>query len=301
MNPFKLLLFLLFIFSSALNAQENWGGKIGINFQFGTHIQRLGLMYQVYYYNNTGQVSQGIYVHYNFKNLGPKGGYAEAKFHLGAHVHWGKSTYKKYQFNELSNLSPHDYKAGYSFYVYLDGKELSQTTGNLQLGLKEFEIAVDNDAFGTNPYADKFRTGAFYISYQVDSLLLSIQSTLWTGLSFDAPKFKDKSYPAKKGYRDPSNVKYGEYSHGIFAIRADYYYIYAQTVRAEVGVDAERVRNFFQNKVIHNALPDRWVGYENPHYPMLQENGKPFLFKEGEKIKRTRAYLQLGNNQTAFY
>ena len=99
----KYIIFLLFCYSMSLKAQENYGGKVGLNFQFGSHIQRLGLMYQLYYFNNMGQVSQGVYLHYNFRNFGPRGGYLEAKFHIGVQGHWGKSSYKKYQFNELSN------------------------------------------------------------------------------------------------------------------------------------------------------------------------------------------------------
>ncbi len=49
------------------------------------------------------------------------------------------------------------------------------------------------------------------------------------------------------------------------------------------------------------VFPKKWNKSENPHYPMLKDDGTPYLFRKGEKVKKTKFYFQLGMNQPIFY
>ena len=104
------------------------------------------------------------------------------------------------------------------------------------------------------------------------------------------------------GYKDLTHAKYGKLSHGILAARADYYWKHGQVVRMESGVDAEQIRHLFQNKLVHDFLvPAKLVKHKNPHYPMLQSDGSPYLFKKGQHVRPAKFYFQAGLNQMMFY
>jgi hypothetical protein len=285
-------------------SDDGFGGKFGISLQFGTHIQRLGLMYQFYYFNSFVQISQGTSFHYNWKSLGPRKRGLEMQALLGLQFYWGeKSDRKKYLLNEYSLMAADKFSGGIMWRYYLDQVESSQSTGGLHFNLQQFGIIFENDLFGgTDGFQDKFRTGAMGITYQVDSLQLILQTTHWTGKAFDGPKVYDSLYPGKYGYRDLSNVKYGKYSHGILSLGINYFWKYNQTFRFESGIDAEQVRHALQNKLIHDfpLLPHQGK-YENMHYPMLQPDGTPYTFREGQSIRKPRFYLQAGANPFMFY
>ena len=169
----KISLLIVCVLSTViLHAQtEEWGGKLGLSIQLGTHIDRIGVMYQLYYFKNHVQISQGADLRFNVKNLGPKGAYPEFKIQLGFQGHWLNGTEKKYLINEFSNLSSFRNSLGYSFYVYLDTKGMSQTAGAIHGQFDDFVFALDNDALGLNQIDDKYRTGGFYLGYQLDSSL----------------------------------------------------------------------------------------------------------------------------------
>ena len=292
---------ILSLFCSSVKGQEGYGGKIGVNIQFGTHIQRVGVMYQLYYYTNHVQFSNGLYAHFNIKNLGPTSPHAEVQMNFGVQGQWLKTEKEKYLVNETSNLSPFLNSMGYCFYWFVAGNQTSQTTGAIYGAFDAYHFAVNNDAFGLNQVDDKFRTGGFFLGYQVDSVILGLQNTLWTGKSADAPRINDDQYPGKHGYRDVRQSKHGKLSHGILAFRIDYKWQYEQVVRGELGIDSERIRHFIQNKFIHDGLSGTLVKSENPHYPMLQQDGSPYLFKENEKVRSTKPFLQIGLNQPMLY
>ncbi|MEQ9064766.1 MAG: polymorphic toxin type 23 domain-containing protein [Vicingaceae bacterium] len=284
-----------------VHAQFDNGGKIGIDISLGTHIQRIGLMIGLYGYNNFMEVNSALHVHYNFRNLGPRGQHMEAIGILGIQGHWGRARRKKFFFNEYSNMSPFLNSSGYTFYLFLSGNKTSQTAGAIHVNIDAFQFSLFNDALGLNQIDDKYRTGGFSFSYQVDSMLLGLNNTLWTGKSVDAPKVKDPDYPSRDGYRDPIEATYGHYSHGILSLRLDALGSYQQVVRAGAGVDHERIRHLLQNKLMHDGLLPLIVTSENPHYPMIQNDETPYLFKEGQSIKKVKPYLQLSANQPAYY
>ncbi len=48
-------------------------------------------------------------------------------------------------------------------------------------------------------------------------------------------------------------------------------------------------------------FPKKWNKADNPHYPMLKSDGNPYLFLEGDKLRKTKFYFQTGLNQPIFY
>lgn len=291
-------------FSISANNNIEYGAKVGLSFQFGTHIQRVGLMYEVYYYTPNIQLTQGLSLHYNWKNLGPKKSGFEAQVHAGIQYVWGDSSDRKhYLLSEYSLMNPRKYSFGYMYTHFLDQVETSQAVGSLFFNINRFGFVFENDLFGGRKgYQDKYRTGALALTYVIDSFQIALQTTHWTGMGYEGAKIKSHDYPGKNGYKDLSKAKYGHISHGILALRLDYQWKYMQTFRSEAGIDAEQVRHILQNKFVHDFLvPSGITKYENPHYPMLQADGTPYLFKEGQKIRPAKPYFQTGTNQFMFY
>ena len=70
-----------------------------------------------------------------------------------------------------------------------------------------------------------------------------------------------------------------------------------------IGIDAEQVRHVFQNRIVHDMyfIPERFIGYKNVHYPMLQKDGTPFLQRPGQKVRKPKPFFNLGLNDNLFY
>jgi len=134
----------------------------------------------------------------------------------------------------------------------------------------------------------------------------AINTTLWHGNTHgpNARRIKDSGdYPCRHGYKDLSATHCGRFSHGIMALQVQQMLPYTQTAHLGVGIDSEKIRHFWQNKLIHDLLlfPASWENAHNPHYPMLDENGAPYLFKEDQVLKPSRFFFDLGLNPTLFY
>ena len=297
-----------FLFSTFVKSQviekEGWGIKAGISINIGTHFQRIGLMFQGYYFNSFIQGSAGTQAYYNLKTLGPKVTSWEVVPNIGAHIYWDSQD-KKYfnpEFSTISIQSQSPYAVGYSFKYYWDTKGTSQPTGLVTVNIKNVIFSTENDIFVVAG-EDKYRTGTLTLQYHTEMYSVYVTSLMWTGARNNTKLITSSDYPGPFGYLDVSGSTYGRISHGTLAIGARYTMNYNQTASAEIGFDNERIRHFFQNKVIHDMpiFPIKWNKAQNPHYPMLQENGDPYLFKEGDKLRKTKFYFQTGLNQPIFY
>jgi hypothetical protein len=150
---------------------------------------------------------------------------------------------------------------------------------------------------------DRFRTAAFLFQYQQeDKLQLALSSTMWTGQyhvkrEYSAPQFYHGCY------MDTLRGTYTNYSHGLLSLQAKYDVGAYQNLQANVGVDAEQLRNALQNKFIHDMkmVPKKWNKAKNCHLPMLDNNGGPYLYQEGQKIRRARPFFNLHSNPNLFY
>ncbi|MCK5781710.1 MAG: hypothetical protein KAH10_03930 [Flavobacteriales bacterium] len=310
-NPKSIKLYLIILVLSAYSTTysqeikpDDWGIKVGVSFNIGTHFQRIGLMFQGYYFNKFAQGNIGTQAFYNFRTLGPKVQSWEIVPNLGVHFYWGSQEKLFYnpEFSTISIQSQSPWSLGYSLKYYWDTKGTSQASGLISINLKNYILSVENDIFiGTGE--DKYRTGTFLFAYHKDDFEISIATQMWHGYANKAPRIKETEYPANFGYMDLSNVKYGRISHGVLAIRGKYYFNQNQSVQSEIGIDSEKIRHFFQNKLIHDMpfVPKSWNKAENLHIPMLQEDGSPYLYGESEKVRKSKLYLQFGMNQPTFY
>jgi hypothetical protein len=47
--------------------------------------------------------------------------------------------------------------------------------------------------------------------------------------------------------------------------------------------------------------PAKWNTAKNPHVPMLDSEGKPYLYKEGQEVRKVKFYFNLGLNECGYY
>ena len=218
---------------------------IKIDIKFGTHQQGLG--YEVSYgipkmFGFAYRESYGKT--YYWKNYGDYVGWETRKGYeysiLGA-IHWGKT----------------EYTAG----------EFSQTTGFRSLGVPNVVgITISNDLWGDK--GDRYRTSSTVVNF----LGLRIGLNLFTG----DPGPGDDSTKEKLGGEngDSRNGTYkknpfgdpNKYRHGV---------LYGGIGPFEFGIDNEKVRELFQNRIVHDR-------YSNTaHFKYLYGRGNKFYFQLG--------------------
>jgi len=116
-------------------------------------------------------------------------------------------------------------------------------------------------------------------------------------------RITDASYPYKHIYKDTVGGTYTQYSHSLLSAQIKYALPNYQIAQANIGTDAEKVRNAVQNRLIHDMilLPKNWHKQVNAHVPMLDDKGGQYLYKEGQKIKPAALYYNLNLNPATFY
>jgi len=302
-----LLLSPIFLFAQNENIDSKIGGKVGLVLTFGKPINRIGLTANAYYFYDFTQVNLEWQGYYNFTNYGPQQPSWEMRPSVGIAFGFGPK-----QATENPFLSPYFQQTGrrhsiaYSFHYYKNKIGTTQGTGTIALQLNQLHIIVENDVFGNTKGMDKFRTGGFAVAYQDGDFLYEIKSVLWTGETRgDARKrYKDVDhYKCRFGYTDISALPFGKLSHGVVAARVHYALPYGQVAQLGLGVDAEQVRHFWQNQVIHDMyfFPKEWTKVRNYHYPMLDTNGFPCVHADEQQVRAARWFWEVGLNGSAFY
>jgi len=305
LKAFLFAFILLFACSLSHAFDRDFGGKIGVTVQFGTHIHRFGVMYQLYYYQDFVQFSQGTSVHYNFKSLGPQMPSWELHTLGGVQFYGGVNTNcPHYILTEYSLMANKSLAGGYLFRYYWDTIGTTQATGGINFTSNKFSVIMENDLFSFyKGNHDKYRTGTLGMAYAVDSMQIAANVIIWTGNTRESKRVKGTSFPSHYGYKDLTDATYGKYSHGIAALRVDGLWNYKQTYRFESGIDAEQIRNLFQNKLVHDLIHkgEHSKHSGNPHVPMLQKDGMPFLYQEGQQVRPAKLYFQSALNDFMFY
>ena len=152
---------------------------------------------------------------------------------------------------------------------------------------------------------DRYRTAAAMFRYRIDEFTyISMQTTLWTGDPFYRtiqPIYED--YPNSSGYEDMTGSRFTANSHGILAMQIIRLLPYQQQVLMNLGIDAEQVRHALQNRFIHDMpfIPKGWHLPRQPHIPMVAEDGKPYLYQEGQVIRKARFWGNVNINTPIFY
>ena len=282
-----------------------WGYSAGLSFSFGTKVNRIGLQLSGYYTYAIAQVNSQFNLYYDFRSMGLKKKTPEIQAGLGLEMGFGREDSVRNNFVGLGeNNMEHVYSVGYSWLHYWDKQQTSQSSGIFSINADAFRLLMENDLFGGGQgWRDRFRTGALLVEYQYLNTKFAFSTLLWTGDYSESPKIKGSSYPARYGYRSADNAQYGDHSLGLLSVQVEQLLPFYQRPRLNIGVDSEHIRNFFQNKLLHDLrfLPDKMIRHRPYHIPMIRPDGSQYLYGDEERVKRASLYLNLGLNNFPFY
>lgn len=280
--------------------------RSGVSISLGTHSRRAGIFAMAH--GAAGRCQSGVRADYFVTGKawghGRRGWERQLSAMAGA-GYGRRLVYDPMYLDLTAAIVPYNCFVGYGIAFYQDSYRSSQRSGMLQLNWGRIKISTGNDFFAQS-HSDRFRTAAAMVAYEADTAELGVKLILWTGDAFDrrAVKVTGSDYPARFGYKDISRTRHGRYSIGAMGIqlRSDRYC--GQSISAFAGVDAEQIRNVFQNKFMHDLwfVPPKFIGYKMMNYPMLDRSGLPFLYLPGQSpVRPPKTILQVGLNEPLFY
>ncbi len=305
------MLFFFLIGSTNLKGQANNEGlnlRLAFVADIGSQFRRAGVLVQS---NFVLKSFEGIFAFQlkTGKGYGPQKGF-ERTMHLGFNFFHGASK-ENIKFNSIyqpfhfSIRSDHRIRYGYIYNYYWDKSNTSQGTGTINIKIGAIHLVSENDLLGNTSGKDQFRTGAIGIYMLQNNLSFGLKTVLWTGQTrcTNMKRVKDENFRSRYGYKDISDCAYANYSHGILSFEGAYMLSDYIAPSLSLGRDDERIRNEVQNKIIHDLkfIPQKLNGAENPHIPMLDTEGKLYLYKEGQEIEKGKWLVQLGFNYGLFY
>lgn len=233
---------------------------------------------------------------YYFKAPGNKQKGFESRFEAG--VNLGQTPQKDSLRVNFGN-SPWHFKnqVGYAYVYYWDQFRTSQASGIFRLKVNSFHYQIENDYFAFQD-EDRYRTGAFYIGFKIKENWFYIKNLGYTGNPYPTgyQKIEDSDFQSKYGYMDMNRAPHGDRSLGVISLGWASKSIKNYQLAFEAGIDAEQIRNLFQNVLIHDS---RWL--KNPHIPMLDTENKPYIYSPEQSIRKPKLYLQLFLNDYFLY
>ena len=280
----------------------NWGFNIGLVSALGNRFQRIGLTFQTYYYHDFAQINAEVRIYHNFKNLGPAGQYNELVAAAGLVLGYGLKQREHDPFlSVVSNQTKYTNSVGYSYNLYFNKIKTTQQTGIIAFQFNKMSLVSENDIFA-RPMLDRFRTGGFLVQYQYKDLYqFAANCTLWTG-QMGNKVTDDKDLPFNC-YMDTTNGVYTNYSHSLLSGQFKMALNNGQNLQANMGIDAEEVRNFVQNRLVHDWMfgSKNFRKSKNCYLPMLDSEGNQYLYRPGQKIKPSKAYWNIFTGAATFY
>jgi hypothetical protein len=304
-RPFSLFLLVLnHTQAQNLLYEKDYGVNVSLNFAIGSHFQRVGANLQLYYVNGLFQANSTVRAYFNLRAPGPRQAYPELLLSQGVVFGFGptRSWFNPF-FASISNQTNYEHSFSYSYNAWFNTVRTSQQTGIIAITVAGMSLLAENDILAA-PSLDRFRTGAFLLQYQhLDQFQTALSCAIWTG-QFGRKReiFLIKAF-YNNCYMDTVGGRYTSLAHGLLSLQMKYNVGYGQDVQANLGIDSEQIRNVIQNRLMHNMrfLPDKLKQTKNCHLPMLDENGKVFLYGEGQKIRRAKLYWNLFSNANVFY
>ncbi|MCB9284403.1 MAG: hypothetical protein H6563_10045 [Lewinellaceae bacterium] len=283
-------------------AQPVGATRLGLVVVLGHPITRIGLEGQYSLAGAFWEVSAGLAVHYNFRQYGPPKKGWEWRPQLGFGLGFGPN-FKNIPL--APDRLPTTYALAYTWTAYLDRIQTTQFTGTFGFRGGPVYFKLENDAFTPIRPGDQFRTGALQVGYFRKNWLLEGVVGLWHGQTKARGISRQQypGYPGRWGFRDLSEGLYGNYSNGVAMLRIRYLLPGGQQAVGGLGIDAEQVRDLFQNRLVHDLrfVPRKFNRARNPHYPMLDTEGCPYLYEEGQEVKKARLVWQVGVNGGGVY
>lgn len=281
----RIIVICLIFFPFHCFSQSKWIPKAGLNIglliSIGTHQNSLGLKIDSYVGNQYAQINAGLTSRYFLSNLGGRKSFSEFRIAAGAVAMFGKANNPiNMDWGGSLHQTTSSFSIGYAYLWYYDRIGTSQTSGEWNLGIKRVDIRFENDVFGGQA-KDRFRTGAFVVSYRDSLFKASIGVAIWTGETRGSTWFKTSLPGTPNGYRDITNLPFGKSSHGILYAEMKYQFYPRQIAGGRIGWDSEQIRYVFQNKISHDLilLPKK-MKHNTPHYPRLNGAGENVFTKK---------------------
>lgn len=290
--------------------------KLGVVYEIGQPVHRIGATIGFFINKGSFQLCSSHAVVYCFRNYGPELSRWELQSDLMLGLGFGQRFTTQENVALLSSVSNYSNRQNlfsYGLKYYYDKIETKQLTGAVNLRIHDYFIATENDGFVFLPF-DKYRTGAisigkYFFSSSNDKLFkqnrISVDFLLFTGQTQGPPteKIIDAKYPSRFGYKKLNDSKYSKSSHGILRLNWTTSLVQNQNTFIEIGLDNEHIRNVVQNQFIHDLpfIPKKLIKIKNPHVPMRNAEGRDYLYRENEKIRKGKFVWGAGLNRPYFY
>lgn len=314
----SILAFLVLI--AGTKAQKNnpeFGAQIGVSLNLGTHVNRVGLMADLFCHFQYIQLNFQSVCFYNFKSFGSEEKGLEAQIKFGLTAAWGSVDSIRFKDPFMScygNQTGRPNAISYAYLIYLDGFGTSQLSGLFALEIQNFKFIFENDFLAFQSF-DKYRTGAISLQYRWKNWQFGLKQVSFTGDPYAkyCPWIDDGIFPSRSGYIDMSSAPKGNKSLGILAMQLNRKItelnpslpmsIFNPQIGLEIGLDSERIRNLIQNKMVHDSriLPLNWGKIKNPHIPMICKDGCPYTYHKGQEIKPVKSYFNFAVNNGGNY
>ncbi len=263
-----------------------------VTVKLGKPVNALGFKAHLHLVHPYFEVGVGVQSNLFLRGLGPKGHYFENRLQWDAKLVWGDEFYRNpLFFHALFNHSQKRYSLAYAHYFYWDSRNTSQRSGAWSSELGRIFLYFENDLFASQG-RDRFRTGTLQIAFRDSLNYFQVNARFWTGETRGAPSAQYAYKNMSRAYKNLSEQLYGKESNGILSLS----YQRAQHLAPfglELGIDDERIRHFFQNKLIHD-FPYAWKKnlVRNKHLPMLDQLGQPYLDPATQRKKKATLVIQ---------
>jgi hypothetical protein len=301
-NQYFILVWLFVFVNKNIFAQASQAFQLCTS--IGSHRTELGFSVGNYAIAGDVQVNTcGKFV-YCFRNIGKRKNFWQATLQGGLLVGFGndwQSIINKQFLSVEKSMLPKKNSIGYVYSYYADSKGTSQATATICLQHQHWQLFSENDGFAFLPF-DRYRTGSFVVCY-TDSLIgAAAQVLLWTGATQKGTRVHTSVVKNKYGLLDISKNKYGKTSAGLLFGSFGYALPMGQNIYCQTGIDAEKIRQFFQNKLIHdNAIVHALhASNQNAQISMLDTAGNAYLQKT-QVVKKQKFYWQLGTGNFISY
>lgn len=284
----------------------DFGGTVGLSLTIGTQVNRVGVIIKGYTSFKQFQLNAQTTNFFNIKTYGIDEGGLETQNSVGLIYGFGGVNTEDFtsMLNILGNQTGQRNHIGYAYNFYNDVHQMNQKTGTISIQVNRLTFITENDAFSFIPQ-DRYRTAGAAFRYKISEFTyFALQTTLWTGDPFYMTvKPIYEGYPNPSGYEDMTGARFTKNSHGILAVQIIRLLPYQQQVSMNLGMDAEQIRHVLQNRFIHDLpfIPKGWNPPRQPHIPMVAVDGQPYLFQDGQEIRKARFWGNLNVNAPYFY
>ena len=277
-------------------SSPSFGFQFGAVVQFGSHINAVGISGNLYYTDFFYQVNLSSQLKYNFSSLGNRTHFWENRNAAGLILLAGKKDITPdFQIDALNHQTNFSKGLGYNYIWYFDQAGTSQRSGGWGLKINYFSMHFENDIFGGQG-KDRFRTGIIQLNYRYQDWKFFTNLNLWTGETANSFWNKTPLDKCPSGYKSLENSPFGKTSHGILSVGFNRNFLQKQNASFKIGIDSEHIRHATQNRFAHDLLIlPKNIERKTPHYPRLNEDGKPVFDKS--QVKKSKFYFQAGVNE----